>query len=77
MPYPIIVEGQSDALPSNVVAVGHSYSSSSLDHSLRLLEGQSRRPSGRALAKIDARAGSNCQGCLIGSYATLRSSKDR
>jgi hypothetical protein len=43
MPYPIIMDGQSSAIPSSVVVAERSYSSSSLDHSPWLLEGQSRR----------------------------------
>jgi hypothetical protein len=42
LPYPIIVEGQSSTLPSIVVAADRGYSSS-LDHSLWLLEGRSCR----------------------------------
>jgi hypothetical protein len=43
MPYPIIVEQQTGAFPSNVVAIDHSYSSSLHNHSIQLLEGRSCR----------------------------------
>jgi hypothetical protein len=42
-PYPMIVERQTDTFPSNVVVIGHSYSSSLSNHSIQLLEGRSRR----------------------------------
>jgi hypothetical protein len=40
---PRIVEGQSSALPSKLIIIGCNYSSSSLDHPLWLLGGQSHR----------------------------------
>jgi hypothetical protein len=52
------MEGQSSALPSNGVVTDRSYSSSSLNHSLWILEGQSRHGE-RALAEINTHAVAN------------------
>jgi hypothetical protein len=58
MPYPIIVEGQSDTLPCSVVAAGHSYS----HPRLTILSGYLKDEADgyeAALAKIDVRVVAN------------------